>query len=55
MLQKVSLYNEVYARHLNSQEGTIGFQNRIRARKVWEILKPEKNEKVLEIGCNFRK
>lgn len=49
---KERMYNKVYARFLNSQDGFIGFQNKIRARKVLEILKPENNEQILEIGCN---
>jgi len=46
------MYNQVYARFLASQDGLIGFQNKIRARKVLEVLKPESNDKILEIGCN---
>jgi len=43
-------YNsEAYARYEDSHSG---FWNEIRGRKVLEMLKPEANDRILEIGCN---
>ena len=47
-----SVYNEVYARSITSQDWFTGFRNKIRARKVLKVLKPDSNDRILEIGCN---
>ena len=45
----ISYNSEVYARYENSHPG---FWNKIRARKILETLKPETDDRILEIGCN---
>jgi len=45
----VSYNSEAYARYENSHPG---FWNKIRAQKILEMLKPEDDDRILEIGCN---
>jgi ubiquinone/menaquinone biosynthesis C-methylase UbiE len=45
----ISYNSEVYARYENSHPG---FWNKIRARKILEMLRPETDDRILEIGCN---
>jgi SAM-dependent methyltransferase len=52
MLRNRNLYDSVYGSFVGSNKGYCGFRNKLRIRRFAELIRPAKEDRILEIGCN---
>jgi SAM-dependent methyltransferase len=52
MFKKKNLYDSAYGCFVASNKGYCGFRNKLRIRRFTELIRPNKEDRILEIGCN---
>lgn len=52
MLGNENLYDSAYGSFVGSNQGYYGFRNKLRIKRFTELIKPVKEDRILEIGCN---
>jgi SAM-dependent methyltransferase len=52
MLGSKDLYNSAYGSFVGSNNGYYRFRKRLRIKKLTELIRPTREDRILEIGCN---
>jgi len=52
MLRNKNLYNSAYGSFVGSNHGYCGFRKKLRIKRFTELIRPTKEDRILEIGCN---
>lgn len=52
MFRSEDLYNSAYGSFVGSNNGYYRFRKRLRIKKLTELIRPTREDRILEIGCN---